>query len=129
MFLHSKLRPNKDGRIAHRNSISSTITTHHDLISPEDVSPPTDQACVHFAAIDCRLCLEHGTEWLLCCNPRWMRPGDFNIPLEKTKLEDMLRAYEQDPRDLEILNQRLRKEYNSSLWSQIDTIIKRAQCE
>jgi hypothetical protein len=57
-----------------------------------------------------------------------MHPDDFNIPVAKTKLEDMPRAYEQDPRDFKMPNQRLRTECNGSLWSQIDTAIKRAQC-
>jgi hypothetical protein len=108
--------------------MSSTITTQGDFISLEDVGPPADQAWDHFAAIDCRLCLEHGTEWLLCCNPRWMRADDFNTPFAKTKLEDILQKYEQDPHDFEMLNHRLRSECNGSLWSQIDTVIKHARC-
>jgi hypothetical protein len=57
-----------------------------------------------------------------------MHPDYFNIPVPKTKLEDMLRAYEQEPRDFKMPNQRLRTECNGNLWSQIDIVIKRAQC-
>lgn len=108
---------------------TSTITIRRDLISSEVVRLPADQAWDHFAAIDCRLCLEYGTGWLLCCNPRWMRPDDFNTSFAKTKLEAMLQKYEQDPHDIEMLNHRLRSECNDSQWTQIDTVIKHAKCE
>jgi len=65
-----------------------TIPIRRDLISSEVVGPQADQAWDHFAAI------EHGTEWLRCFNPRWMRPDDFNTPFAKTKLEAMLQKYE-----------------------------------
>lgn len=57
-----------------------------------------------------------------------MRADDFDTSFAKMKLEDMLQRYEQHPHDFEMLNRRLRTECNGSLWSQIDTVIKRAQC-
>jgi hypothetical protein len=56
-----------------------------------------------------------------------MRADDFDTPFAKTKLEGMLQRYEQDPHDFEMLNHRLQSECNDSLWSQIDTVIKRAR--
>ena len=58
-----------------------------------------------------------------------MRAEDFNTSFAKTKLEDMLQRYKQDPHDFEMLNYRLRSECSDSLWSQIDTVIKRAKYE
>lgn len=59
----NKLRPNKNGHIMHWNFIYFIITIYHDLISSEDISLFTDQAWIHFVAIDYKLCLEYKTKW------------------------------------------------------------------
>jgi hypothetical protein len=111
------------------SSHSPTPSTTEAIVrNPDDIGVPTDGEWETKVAYDCRFCTQHGEdEWLLEGVNRWMYPSDFNTPEAEVVLEAKLLSYESKPYPLQQYHHASRAECNDTLWSQIDTPIKRGK--
>jgi hypothetical protein len=104
-------------------SVTSAVATN-----PEDIGVPTDGEWETTVAYDFRFCVQHEEdEWLLESVDRWMYPSDFNTPEAAAVLEAKLRNYKSKAYSLQKYHQASRAECDDTLWSQIDTPIKRGK--
>jgi hypothetical protein len=118
----------KEGSAATKTHATSDATAEIVVLDPDDVGIPNEGKWNLTNAYEFRFCFEHGQqEWLLQCADRWMRPSEFNVYEAKAKLEIKLWKYQREPWGLEPDLLDSRAECNRTLWSHLDTPMKRGK--